>query len=522
MIHSTIPQLSGRAGRSKSKEDDELMMERYKKANDGLHAPAELKARAARAGEAPVRRSVWPAAALAAVIFAVACTAILWPREGPGTADDPGIDPLPGNTQAGTDAREQETQAPEDVQTPVYAVPLSAAFEPDYSRPYDGTALDENYLAAIRGFAASAGRELLDGDKTTAYSPTTLYMALSMVAELADGSSRSARLDVLGAESTGELRRYSGDLWRYLCADPDMKEPGKITMANSLWLNGEYRFRTETLKDLADHYYVSGHIGDMQGEIPKLVSDWVKEQTNGLLDCQIEPNEDTMAVLLSAIYFYDQWETQFDKHDVTSGSFRTAKWTKGPAGAKGAYADCMYMERTEEDRAYYRGDGVTASVQYFQNGGKMLFILPDEEKRPGDVLSDPALLTRLLDWEALDKETGKVEWIIPQFTLSDTLDLEDGLTALGLGELFDPLNNALPLLSEDTAAYISEAKQGTAISINEVGCEAASYVEIMVDEAEALIPKANVRMYLTRPFLFAILSENDVPLFLGVVNDPNG
>lgn len=507
------------------------MMERYKKANDGLHAPAELKERAARAGETPVRRSMWPAAALAAVILAVACAAILWPREGHGTADGPGVDPLPGNTQAGTDAREQETQAPEDTQAPVYAVPLSASFEPDYTRPYDGAALDEKYLSAIRGFATSAGRELLNGDRTTAYSPTTLYTALSMVAELADGSSRAALLEALNAESTDELRQYSGDLWRYLCADPDMKEPGKVTMANSLWLNGEYRFRNETLKDLADYYYVSGHIGDMQGEIPKLVSDWVKEQTNGLLDCQIEPNEDTMAVLLSAIYFYDQWETQFNKHDVTSGAFRT----EGQAGTRteaatigedvaslSPYVPCMYMERTEDDRAYYRGDGVTASVQYFQNGGKMLFILPDEEKRPGDVLGDPALLTRLLDWEALEKETGKVDWTIPQFTLSDTLDLEDGLTALGLGELFDPLNNALPLLSEDSGAYISEARQGTAISINEVGCEAASYVEMMIDERAAVIMEETVEMHLTRPFLFAILSENDVPLFLGVVNDPNG
>jgi hypothetical protein len=29
-------------------------------------------------------------------------------------------------------------------------------------------------------------------------------------------------------------------------------------------------------------------------------------------------------------------------------------------------------------------------------------------------------------------------------------------------------------------------------------------------------------MILYRPFVFAILSENDVPLFLGVVSNPNG
>jgi serpin B len=116
-----------------------------------------------------------------------------------------------------------------------------------------------------------------------------------------------------------------------------------------------------------------------------------------------------------------------------------------------------------------------------------------------------------------------VEWSIPRFTLKKTLDLEDGLTALGLGELFDRDGNPLSLLSGDgTPAYVGKAEQGTAISIDEVGCEAASYVKVEATTGSAEPPEDLVRMYLSRPFVFAILSENDVPLFLGVVNNPNG
>jgi serpin B len=281
-----------------------------------------------------------------------------------------------------------------------------------------------------------------------------------------------------------------------------------------MWLNQDYVFNGETLQDLADHYYVSSYTGDMKNDIPTLVSKWVKEQTNDLLDCQINPTDETMAVLLSAIYFYDEWAEQFSESAISEGRFRVGEES---------WVNCNYMHRTQEDWSYYQGEGVTASVQYFQNGGKMLFILPDEDQTPSDVLENTDLLASLLNWEALDKPSAQVEWSIPRFTLKKTLDLEEGLTTLGLGELFDEHGNPLSLLSGDgTPAYIGQAQQGTAISIDEVGCEAASYVEIEATAGAAEPPEDLIEMILHRPFVFAILSENDVPLFLGVVNNPNG
>lgn len=432
------------------------------------------EAEPSNAGRKP-RRAVWISAVAAVLVAAVLVTVLLRPDSGGLTA---------------------------------------LAYEPDYTVEYNGETLDVDYLDNIRAFAANAGSAILDGSDTVAYSPTALYTALSMVAELADGSSLDALLDTLDAESTDELRQYTGDLWRYLCANPDTKDPGKVTVANSVWLNQDYVFNGETLQELANNYYVSSHIGDMINDIPALVSEWVREQTNDLLDCRIEPTDDTMAVLLSAIYFYDEWEEHFSERATTEGRFRVGEEE---------WVNCNYMHRSQSDWEYYCGDGVTASVQYFQNGGKMLFILPDDGKSPSDVLANTELLASLLDWEEPDRSVGTVEWSIPRFTLKNTLDLEDGLTALGLGELFDSNGNPLPLLSGDgTPAYIGHAEQGTAISIDETGCEAASYVEIEALTGDAPMPDDLIEMSLYRPFVFAILSENDVPLFLGVVSDPNG
>lgn len=389
-----------------------------------------------------------------------------------------------------------------------------AAYEPDYFAEYDGSPLNEAYLSDIRTFAARAGKVLLNESDSIAYSPTALYTALSMVAELTDGDCLDSLLNTLEAENTDELRKYTGDLWRYLCNNPDMKEPGKVTVANSLWLDRDCIFNEKSLQNLADYYYVASYTGDMQKEIPQMVSDWVKKQTNNLLDCELIPERNTIAVLLSAIYFYDEWAEPFHKADVTEGRFENAEGERIPVN---------YMKRLEKNQAYYQKEGVTASVQYFKNGGKMLFILPDEGKSPADILSDTELIASLLNWEASANNTGTVEWSIPRFTLSSTIDLKKGLTALGLGEFFDTSGNPLPKLS-DTEAYISKAEQGTSVSINEKGCEAASYVEIeMSRKGIDYLPSEDIiRMTLNRPFVFAILSENDVPLFLGVVNNPNG
>lgn len=389
-----------------------------------------------------------------------------------------------------------------------------AAFEPDYSAEYDGSPLNEAYLSDIRTFAARAGKVLLDESDSIAYSPTALYTALSMMTELTDGDCLDSLLNALEAGNTDELRKYTGDLWRYLCNNPDMKEPGKVTVANSLWLNRKYTFNEDNLQNLADYYYVASYTGDMQKEIPRMVSEWVQKQTNNLLDCKLNPEKNTMAVLLSAIYFYDEWAESFRQADVTEGRFENPE---------GEWIPVNYMNRMEKDKAYYQNEGVTASVQYFKNGGKMLFILPDEGKSPADILSDTDLIATLLNWEGAAKNTGTVEWIIPRFTLSSTIDLKEGLTALGLGDFFDSYGNPLPKLS-DTEAFISKAQQGTSVSINENGCEAASYVEIEISLMGAPLPPSKdvIHMSLTRPFVFAILSENDVPLFLGVVNNPNG
>ena len=60
------------------------------------------------------------------------------------------------------------------------------------------------------------------------------------------------------------------------------------------------------------------------------------------------------------------------------------------------------------------------------------------------------------------------------------------------------------------------------MKVDEEGCEAAAYTVIMTECGAAMPPDDEVDFTLDRPFLFAVTGDSDLPLFTGVVNQPNG
>ena len=106
-------------------------------------------------------------------------------------------------------------------------------------------------------------------------------MALGMLAEITDGSSRKQILDVLGAENMEVLRTRSSALWNAnYCND------GVITsiFANSLWLDQDIDFEQTAMDTLAENYYTSSYQGTMGSEnLNQTLRNWIHEQTGGLL-----------------------------------------------------------------------------------------------------------------------------------------------------------------------------------------------------------------------------------------------
>lgn len=520
-------------------------MKRYKQATEGIHAPEELKEKAARpAQKRPYAR--WIGAVAAVLAAAILGGIAMWPGiSGGPSLDSP--DPLSlgdesrmaGRSSAQAAAlavakypemhpypREDDFFSGEDVEK------ASKAYSDAYDawwKDRDALRSGTDYIGLMDDFISRSTAQFLTGagEENRVYSPLNVYMALSMLAETTGEGSRAQILDLLQTDSIESLREQARALWR-----DHYRDDGMVTtiLGSSLWLRDDFTYSKKTLNTLAKNYYASSFSGKMgTEEYNQALRDWLNEQTNGLLAEQaqgLEMKPETALALASTIYFKAAWHDEFNQENTETDAFHA------PTGD----VDAEFMRRTM-DSTFYWGDNFTAVQLRFQEGGSMWLILPAEGCSVDELLDSGEAMEFLLSPKSDQHDdsgnvvregwTGQkyltIHLSMPKFDVSSDLDLIEGLQNLGVTDVFDPsLSNFDPLeASTDDPLYVSQAQHAARVKVDEEGCEAAAYTVMMVEAAGyAIPPDDEVDFTLDRPFLFAVTGESGLPLFTGVVNQP--
>lgn len=348
------------------------------------------------------------------------------------------------------------------------------------------------------------------GDKNLVYSPVNVYMALSMLAEVTDGNSRQQILDVLGTENVDELRDQASAVWN-ACYRKD----GTVTsvLANSLWLNQDIRFRKAVMETLANKYYAASYCGEMGSAVfDAQLQEWLNTQTGGLLKDQIENIDmkpETVLALVTTIYYQARWQCEFWE-ETTEDVFH---------GADGDL-NCDFMHQSLS-RKYYWGDQFSAVAQDLKYSGSMWLILPDEGITVAELARDREVLELISDEQWENCKDMIVNLSMPKFDVSSGMDLSDDLQAMGITDVFDDtVSDFSPLTSDVENIYVSEAVHAARVMVDEEGCTATAFTEIMMEAGAAEPSGDEIDFVLDRPFLFVITNESGLPLFAGVVNQP--
>ncbi|MDU5082146.1 serpin family protein [uncultured Tissierella sp.] len=374
--------------------------------------------------------------------------------------------------------------------------------------------IDENFLKELGKFSIKSSSLVLsrtDKDINSLYSPISLYMALSMAAETANGETQEEILRVLNMDSIDMVRSETGKLFRKLYYH---NEIGKLSLGNSIWLNKDVRFNINTLDLLAKDYYASSFSLDFNdNESSKKISKWVSNQIGGKLKNRYDDfslNQDDVMTLVSTIYFYDEWVDRFNINDTKEDEFYLED---------GNIVKSDFMNMKYGSHSFVGVDGYTVSHLNLKNNGRMIFILPDEGLSPFDIISDPQLLDEAINSLSTDKrKMGEVIFKIPKFKFLSKLKLKDICEELGIKEIFQETSD-FTSLSDTKPLFISDINQSSTISIDEKGVEATAYTKI--DYAGAAQPNGRAEMILNRPFIFAITDVEVSPLFIGIINNPN-
>ncbi len=381
---------------------------------------------------------------------------------------------------------------------------------------YDARAqILQGTLTEASGFFTDSSLCFLEPEsqENRVWSPVNGYIALAMLAETTDGSTRAQILEALGADSMESLRSQVSAIWEASCTD-DGKELS--VLANSLWLDEGLAYHQEAIDHLSYDHYASVYQGDLgSAKTNKALRAWLAQQTGGHLKKSAQTvniPEDAVLVLASTVHMQSKWTDEFSASQNTHAPFH----------APGGEVSCTYMNKKEHKTYYYWGDSYGAVSLSLKNGCSMWFLLPDPDKTPGDILKDSQYLTTITKDpfdEAPNSKYMRVNLSVPKFDVLSSCDMKEGLQQLGITDAFQPEQaDFSPAFSGDFPIFLQSVQQAARVTIDEKGVTASSYIELP-GAGSAAPPEDIIDFVLDRPFVFAI-TRNGIPLFTGIVNNP--
>lgn len=364
--------------------------------------------------------------------------------------------------------------------------------------------VSEDFTEAIRNFSYETASSLLSRSRDNLnYSPLSLYYALALTASGAGGETQEELLSLLGMDNAEDLSLQCGNLYRLLYLE---NEIGSQKIASSLWMDDSIRLKQGFLENAARNFYAESFSMDLQAqETAEAMAHWIAGQTEGTLTPSFTPDSQSVLSILNTVYFHDEWVTRFSESRTEPDSFYLAD---------GSSVSCDFMNQTFGSASFSVGNGFTRASLGLKNGGRMIFILPDETISPQELAATPERLQEA--FEGGEDYSGEVVWQIPKFRFSSAMNLNEMLQAAGIDSAFGGDADFSEITDYDI--WISGITQETCIGIDEKGVEASAFTKI--DYAGAAMPEGRAEMILNRPFLYGIVSSEGSLLFAGIFETP--
>ncbi len=348
-----------------------------------------------------------------------------------------------------------------------------------------------------------------DQNQNIFVSPASVAMALAMTYNGASGSTQEKMAQTLELQgfSLEQINSTNAELAQLL-TNPDEKV--KLTIANSLWANQNIQFQPDFLQRNRDFYNAKvTNLNFAASDASNQINNWVKDNTQGKIEKiveQIHPNQ--ALFLINAIYFKGNWSREFDKNQTTDLPFYL------PSGQTKQHP---MMSQRGKYRYYETPEFQAVSLPYGKDGKISMYVFLPKEN------SSLAALHQNLNSENWQKWMGEFSQRqglvrLPKFKLDYDINLNDALTALGMGEAFTDKANFSGMGKN---LSISEVKHKTFVEVNEEGTEAAAVTSVGIVRLSAVQEEPPFEMVVDRPFFTAIRdNQTGSILFMGSILDP--
>ncbi|XP_027379965.1 serpin B6-like isoform X1 [Bos indicus x Bos taurus] len=241
----------------------------------------------------------------------------------------------------------------------------------------------------------------------------------------------------------------------------------------------------------------------------KHINTWVAEKTEGKIRDLLPANSVnpmTRLVLVNAVYFKGNWDTEFNKEHTEERPFRVSKNVEKPVQ--------MMFKKSTCKITYIREISTQILVLPYVGQELNMVILLPSERTDLNMVEKALTYEKFIAWtkpDVMDEE--EVEVFLPRFTLEESYDMEEFLRELGMTDAFEEARADFRGMSSWRGLHLSKVIHKSLVEVTEEGTEAvAATGEDVMTGSLTTIPM----FYADHPFLFFIQhSRTGAILFCG-------
>ena len=361
----------------------------------------------------------------------------------------------------------------------------------------------------------------------TAVSPLSVFMALSMAAESANGDTRQEILDATGIT----YEELAANI-KYLCYTCNQvldrglgNSDGKnqIKSVNSLWVQNGVQVKDAGVNSLTSNYFADLFNMDFEGsDVNEIIKSYISNETNGLLSPNLELTAETFLVLMNVVYLRDIWSEFGSDLDLTDKPYDFVNYDRSTLSTqllKGYYRGGKAVE-TEKFRKFYTTTNAGLSMTFFvPKDGYTL-----DDIYTSDVLNDPTPYVTV-DTTSNPEVNYRfhTRCFFPEFEASFDDDIKDEIHKMGVNKFFTRGGCDFANLTDEDV-YCNKIRHITKLEVSRKGIEGAAVTVEYMDEAMSPGPGHEEKRWedvyydfpVDRNFAY-VLSKEGVPIFTGVV-----
>ena len=355
-------------------------------------------------------------------------------------------------------------------------------------------------------------RAAYPGKANLMVSPVSAFLALSMLYNGAEGTTKTAIAEVLAAQgvSVEDLNQANMELIGQLASKRDGVQ---VEIADSLFTNRGFTLKEDFAKKLGKAYQALIETKDFSDpDTVTYINNWVKGKTHEKIPKAVEKlDPGQKGLLLNAAYFKGEWLKPFPEKSTKPLDFTTVDGSREKPNTM-----------SNVDRYHYaKGLGYEAiELPYGKNSSaSMIVMLPEKGRTLQSFEKD--LSAEQIEGIAKNLQKGPSQRghvQLPKWKQSTDMGIRGVLSDMGMKEVFT--GEAKLGKVSSTPLSISDAFQKTFIEVNEKSTEAAAITGIGLRSLS--LPAVRFDMKMDRPFVYAIRdNDSGALLFLGSVTHPN-